>query len=236
MNRRPLVVVASLLVLAGGLWWLTRTPDATLVTDVEPAAAAAAPDRPPPPERPTRPGPARPDAVRPDTPRPATTPWPRRPPAAAKAGRAGGELPPSDEPEPAARELEPDPDLDPDRDLDPDAMVWALDRDGILGAVASAQPKIAECYDGWVQADRDLGGRLVVAFHIAADPDDPELGAIDRADVVETELEHALLEGCVLNAVSELVFEPPDDEDGLQVRMPFLFSKDDEDEEVGDPP
>lgn len=106
----------------------------------------------------------------------------------------------------------------------PQGSVHAPDRQGIQAAMNEARPLIGECYDAWLRAHPELAGKLVVHFTIN-DPlpeDDEGLARVTVADIDDSTVDHALLEGCVMNVVAGLRFDPP--ESGkLRVSYPFLF-------------
>jgi len=102
------------------------------------------------------------------------------------------------------------------------AMVWSVDKDGIQGAIQDTTPAIKECYQAWLKAEQAIGGRIVIRFTISANPENPDIGQITDVGVNDSELDHTLLEGCVLNAVSETVWVAPDEP--LTVNYPFSFS------------
>jgi hypothetical protein len=105
-------------------------------------------------------------------------------------------------------------------------MTWAVDRDGIQGAVREAVPDIRECYEGWLRANPALAGKVTVRFTIASDPDDAERGKVTRAALVASDVAHPLMEGCVLNVMSGLAFEAPSDGKPLDVNYPIILQTD----------
>lgn len=110
-----------------------------------------------------------------------------------------------------------------DDDADPlQEMVWSADKSGIQSAMREITPAIRECYDGWIQDNREMQGKLVVKFTIGADPGADE-AKVQSVNLPESELGNPLMEGCVLNAVSGLRFDVPDD-GNLTVNYPFRFS------------
>jgi hypothetical protein len=107
-----------------------------------------------------------------------------------------------------------------DEEVDP-GTPWPIDADGINGAIRERLGEIKECYDSWLQLDPDLQGKVVVGFVIAEQQD---LGAIRETTVVEsTAGDNTFFEGCVLNVMSDLQFEPPEDGE-VTVNYPFMFS------------
>lgn len=121
-------------------------------------------------------------------------------------------------------------DDDDDDDRQGHTQVYAPDALGIRAAMNEARPLVAECYEGWVRAHPDLAGRLTVTFTIA-DPtpgsaaDDADEARITKVALAASTLDHALLEGCVLNVVSGLRFDRPED-GSLTVSYPFVFATD----------
>jgi hypothetical protein len=97
---------------------------------------------------------------------------------------------------------------------------YAVNVDGIRAAIGSALPEIQECYEGWIQQEPQLAGRMVIGFQIG--PDDAGTGGITQLSIVDGGLGHALMEGCVMNAVQNLDFDRPDEP--VTVNYPFLFS------------
>lgn len=202
------------------------TPDATATSDER----AAIPDsRPATPERsavgtPSRPLDSAPVSVRTS----GRTPSPSPEPSAGRLRPSGTRQVIEDAPRPPAERpavaspVEPAslPDAEPAEQGEGDELVWSVDADGIQAAVAEATPAMEECYAGWVRANKELGGRILVRFVI--DEADGE-GVVREASLVSDEVEHPLLTGCVLNAMSELKFEPPAD-GPTTVNYPVVFS------------
>ncbi len=104
-------------------------------------------------------------------------------------------------------------------------MRYPVDRFGIRGAVRDAVPELKRCYESWVKLNPTLGGKMTVKFKIVDDENGPG-GVVKNAALQSSELEHPFLEGCVLNAMSDLEFErPPDGE--VDVTYPLRFSSPD---------
>jgi len=109
--------------------------------------------------------------------------------------------------------------------------VWSADKDGIQGAVREIQPAMVDCYEGWLRTNPALGGKLLVSFTITADADGGlGPGRVTEAALKSSELEHPILEGCVLNAFQDLVFERPPG-GPLKVNYPVRFSAEEPAEE-----
>lgn len=97
---------------------------------------------------------------------------------------------------------------------------YALNREGIRDAIQSTLPHIEECYSSWVQSQPQLGGRMVIGFQIGSN--DAGGGSVQQLLIVDGGLGHALMEGCVMNAVQDVMFDEP--QEPLTVNYPFLFS------------
>lgn len=101
-------------------------------------------------------------------------------------------------------------------------MVWSADKTGIQAAMKEVTAQIQECYDGWIQSNPDMQGKVLVRFTIGAEPGDQEARVLE-VELPESELDNPVMEGCVLNVVSGLRFNPPDG-GKLVVNYPFRFS------------
>jgi len=112
--------------------------------------------------------------------------------------------------------------MDPGPD-DEQGMVYEVSREGIQSAMQETLPKIKECYEGWVADNPDLAGRLRVTFTISEETDSDDIAHIDEVQIQDSELAHGLLEGCVLNVVGGLSFDPLE-EGAVTVTYPFAFS------------
>jgi hypothetical protein len=104
-------------------------------------------------------------------------------------------------------------------------MQYSVDRDGIKTAVSDSTPQIAECYDAWLATGAEIKGKVVVRFTIAPNQDDPQAAAeITEAALVDSELDHPFMEGCVLDVMRGLKFDPP--ENGkVTVNYPFNLKR-----------
>ncbi|MFT7578450.1 MAG: hypothetical protein ACI9MR_000108 [Myxococcota bacterium] len=105
-------------------------------------------------------------------------------------------------------------------------LIYATESEGIRAAMDSAKPAIRECYAGWLKANPDLAGRLVVTFTLALREDpapNEDWAVVTNVAIPDSSLDHGFLEGCVKNAVSELRFEVP--EGALQISYPFAFAQ-----------
>lgn len=112
------------------------------------------------------------------------------------------------------------------------SKMYTPDRNGIRSAIQSKTPEIRECYEPWLQLNPNISGRIVTNFWIVA-PENPKQknAKIDGAKVTESGLGNKLLEGCIINVLSDLNFEKL--QDGvIEVNYPFVFSQKDESSEA----
>lgn len=187
---------------------------------------ASAPELPPPEPRvaPTAPVAAAP----PGPPNRAEAPRPPAPPPAPVVA-APAAVPPPAPPE-RTEQLDPEPDWQhlkalglTEADIEPldGGPLFALTRDGIKAAVTEGLPEIRECYEGWLQQNPSLSGKMKVQFNIA------EIPGRDRAKVMRVEIAdggmgHIAMEGCVRNVFKNMRFEAPKGGE-LNVTYPLSF-------------
>lgn len=127
-------------------------------------------------------------------------------------------------------QLDPEPDpfhlqalgLGPE-DIEPidGGVLHPLTRDGIKGAIAAELPQIRECYEGWLQQNPKLSGKMKVQFTIAEIPG-RDRAKVMRVDIADGGMGHLAMEGCVRNVFKGLRFEkPPGGE--MRVSYPLSF-------------
>lgn len=188
------------------------------------------PSTPPPPELDVRPPPpvaiAAPVAAAP----PVVKASPLPSPAPVAAPTLSPTAPPSPAPQ-APDQL--DPEVDPDHlralglgpeDVEPldGGPLHALTRDGIKSAVTEELPGIRECYQGWLQQNPALGGKLKVEFTIAEIPGRAR-GKVMRVDIPDGGMGHVAMEGCVRNVFKGMRFEAPKNGE-MRVTYPLTFA------------
>ena len=107
-------------------------------------------------------------------------------------------------------------------DLEPldGGPLHALTREGIRGAVTQELPAIRECYEGWLQQNPALAGKMKVEFTIA------EIPGRDRAKIMQVVVAdggigHLAMEGCVRNVFKGMRFEAPR---GGEMRVTYPLS------------
>jgi len=99
---------------------------------------------------------------------------------------------------------------------------WDADHDGILAGVRSVMPEMKVCYEAWAAVQPGLAGRLVLGLTIRHDDQDADTGHVARVDVEDSDLDNALMEGCVAGALEGLRFKGMG-AGGIKIRFPFQF-------------
>lgn len=107
----------------------------------------------------------------------------------------------------------------------PQRSIWPASREGIQGAVAESIPGVLDCYDGWLEQNPDLSGRIEVRFEITPSEDPDELARITAAEIADSTVGHTFMEGCVLSVMEELRFET---DEAVAISYPFIFKNEGE--------
>jgi hypothetical protein len=126
-----------------------------------------------------------------------------------------------------------DPEVDPEHlkalglgpeDLEPldGGPLHALTREGIQKAVQEELPGIRECYEGWLQQNPALAGKMKVEFTIVEIPG-RDRAKIIRVEVADGGMGHLAMEGCVRNVFKGMRFEAPKGGE-LRVVYPIQFA------------
>ncbi len=101
-------------------------------------------------------------------------------------------------------------------------VLFPTSKDGINDAIREELPEIRECYQSWLELQPELEGIIEVKFVIS---DVDGVGEVTRTETMDTtNTDHTLFEGCVLNVMSGLTFEPPEDGGVVIVSYPFEFT------------
>lgn len=117
-----------------------------------------------------------------------------------------------------------------DPDSDSERVIFSVDREGIHSAVQEISSDLQECYDGWLQENPALEGRLQVSFVIEpAEAVNDELGqALEPVEAILNdvhlkvdEVKHPMMSACLLNLVENLHFENVSSQ--VTVNYPFSF-------------
>jgi hypothetical protein len=107
--------------------------------------------------------------------------------------------------------------------------LFPLSKEGINDAIRERLGEIRDCYQAWLEVDPELAGKVVVKFHVREN--DEGYGEVYEALTQEgTDTNNDFFEGCVVNVMSELRFEPPADGGMMTVSYPFMFKSDASDE------
>lgn len=111
-------------------------------------------------------------------------------------------------------------------DPEPEPIVWDPGREGIQAAIQENTEEFLKCFEAWLAVQPETGGKLVVGFTIAVpEGADPEDGArVVGVEPLDSELENAFMEGCVLGVFEGLKFTAPADGGEVKVRYPLRFS------------
>jgi hypothetical protein len=98
-------------------------------------------------------------------------------------------------------------------------VLYPLTPDGFRQAIRARRDDVRDCYDGWLEQNPALSGTMVVALEISTT--DGGTGGITHLEVLDGGMGHMLMEGCVLNALSDLRFERP--ASPVTLHYPFFF-------------
>ena len=102
-----------------------------------------------------------------------------------------------------------------------------MNKKDIDQGIRDQMPEILECYQSWLHQNPNIGGELQVKFVIATSEDNPDLGRVERIELEDTTVNHVWMEGCVLSAMEDAEFEPPDG-GVVVVSYPLFFSTDED--------
>lgn len=107
-------------------------------------------------------------------------------------------------------------------------MVWGTDSDSLKGSIQEQHEEFIRCYDAWLAVEPSLAGRLKLGLTIGRATKDDSLASVIALEVVDSELDHAVFEGCILGALQELTYEPTDG--NIVVNYPLAFRRDEAEE------
>ncbi|MFH1464306.1 MAG: AgmX/PglI C-terminal domain-containing protein [Pseudomonadota bacterium] len=102
--------------------------------------------------------------------------------------------------------------------------VWPASADGIHGAMREALPGIRRCYEQALAQDPSIAGKITVVFTVGTTDTAPGLGQVLSAGIQEATIQQTTMDGCLLEAMEALQFDPPVDGD-MEVVYPFTFSQ-----------
>jgi hypothetical protein len=95
---------------------------------------------------------------------------------------------------------------------------------GIQAAIQGGLDPLRSCYEAWLKADPELGGRIMVSFTIEPEEEDPAMARVSELEVYDSDFQHLPLEACTLSVFEELLFEAPEGGGVMKVRYPVVLS------------
>lgn len=96
-------------------------------------------------------------------------------------------------------------------------VVGGLDKDVIMKVIKRHQNEIKFCYEQELQKNPALGGKVAVAWTI-----DPA-GSVNEANVSESSISNANVEGCILQRIRRWKFPEPQGGGVVNVTFPWIF-------------
>jgi len=107
-------------------------------------------------------------------------------------------------------------------------MVWGTDSDSLMASIQEQHEEFVRCYDAWLEVEPNLAGRLKVGLTIGQATEEDSLASVIALDVADSDLDHAVFEGCILGALQDLNYEPT--ESNIVVNYPLRFRVEEEEE------
>ena len=105
-------------------------------------------------------------------------------------------------------------------------MVWGTDPDSLKGSIQEQHEEFVRCYDAWLAVEPNLAGRMKLGFTIGRATEEDSLASVIALDVVDSELDHAVFEGCIIGALQDLTYDLTDG--NIVVNYPLNFRRDEE--------
>jgi TonB family protein len=93
----------------------------------------------------------------------------------------------------------------------------SLDKEIIRRVIRDHSQDVRACYEAQLRHDRTLGGTIRVMFTIGA------TGSVNASEVEETTINNKLVNDCIVQAVRNWKFPPPEGGGVVIVNYPFLF-------------
>ena len=109
--------------------------------------------------------------------------------------------------------------VDEEQKTEDEDILFSTDREGIKSAMKELGGKLIECYEGWLQTNPEIQGRMQVVFNIKPNQSSAQDGQVPdgqlHADISDSFLsvdsvKHPMMSGCLLNLVEDLKFENVD--------------------------
>ena len=94
----------------------------------------------------------------------------------------------------------------------------SLDKEIIRRVIRDHMQDVRACYEAQLRHDRTLGGTIRVMFTIGA------TGSVVASEVEETTINNKLVNDCIVQAVRNWKFPPPEGGGVVIVNFPFLFT------------
>lgn len=107
----------------------------------------------------------------------------------------------------------------------PNDMVYPPTTEGIRDVSVLFRPNIVDCYNQALNANPNMGGRLIASFRIEKPEEgdfDQDLARIADVEILDSDVDHEHLENCIMDNVDNFWFDPPYEE-YVDVRLPFVF-------------
>jgi hypothetical protein len=98
---------------------------------------------------------------------------------------------------------------------------FATDKDGIRAAISSVKPQLKACYESWLKANPDLGGKITVEFLVTPSPGNSSEGKASDIKIVDNSMAAPWVEGCAFPAIDGLHFQAP--RTPVKVRYPLVL-------------
>ncbi len=72
----------------------------------------------------------------------------------------------------------------------------------------------------------ELAGKLTLTFTIGMADEADSVASVTALDVAESNLDHAVFEGCIVGALQDLTYEPS--KESISVSYPLVFQAEDD--------
>ena len=105
-------------------------------------------------------------------------------------------------------------------------MVWGTDSDSLQGSVQMQQEEFVRCYGAWLEVEPELAGMLKIGLTIGQATEKDSFASVTALDVVDSDLDHSVFEGCIIGALQDLTYERT--EEDIVVNYPLRFRREEE--------
>jgi hypothetical protein len=107
-----------------------------------------------------------------------------------------------------------------------EVMVWGTDADSLQGSIMEQHEEFVRCYDAWLEVEPELAGMLKIGLTIGQATEQDSLASVTALDVVDSDLDHSVFEGCIIGALQDLTYEQTDGD--IVVNYPMRFHREEE--------